>query len=156
MKAKEYLLQLEELEEKIKHRVQEREELKLKCEGVGAIRYDKDKVQTSVKNLQEELIAKYIDLEREINTELFEFLETRRKIIKEVESLSNVDYVKLLHKRHIEYKKLDQIAEEMHFEPGYIRKMIARAYEVFEKNILREEKHEQSTEESNGEGAEEQ
>lgn len=63
------LEQIRESEKKINQKKLELEALRYKATGAGAIRYDKDRVQTSPQNYMEMAIADVIEIEKEIEEE---------------------------------------------------------------------------------------
>lgn len=136
MTAKEYLSQLKGISEGIRARKERVEELRGRCESVGAIRYDKDKVQSSGNNLQEELLAKLIDLQVELQEEMLKYEKKKNEIIRAIEKLSNVTYRAVLVMRYCEGKSWERISEELHFNYNYTRGLLKRAHEAFEKEIL--------------------
>lgn len=136
MTAKEYLSQLKGLSESIRARKERVEELRGRCESVGAIRYDKDKVQSSSNNLQEEMLAKLIDLQVELQEEMLAYEKKKNEIIRAIEKLSNVTHRAVLVMRYCEGKSWERISEELHLNYGYARRLIAKAHEAFEKEVL--------------------
>ena len=66
MRAEKYLNQIKRTVEKIHGKQEELKALKWKASGVGAIRYDKEKVQTSPQNYMEMAIADALEIEAEL------------------------------------------------------------------------------------------
>jgi len=64
--ADRYLSKIRDTEIAIKNKELELEALRWKASGVGAIRYDKDKIMTSAKNYMEMAIADCMELDAEI------------------------------------------------------------------------------------------
>ena len=116
MKAKDYLKQVELLDEKIDQRNKQIDDLRQMAVAGKGIDYSKDKIQTSVSgDAISEIVIKYIDLENDLNKQIDEFVDLKNKIINEIQSLKDINYVKLLYKRYIEYKRLEVIAVEMNY-----------------------------------------
>ena len=136
MTPKEYLSQIRCLDEKLKHRKQQIEEIKTKCICVSGIDYSKDKVQTSNGNGQERLLVKYLDLIKELEVDLLAFRIKQTNIIREIEELSNEKYMRLLYSRYVQYRSLEQIAVEMHYSFIYVRRMHGEALEMFRKEVM--------------------
>lgn len=63
MTAQEYLEGIERAERKIEAITRRLEELRTRAEGVGAIRYDKDRVQTSPQNSMPDKVIKLCEIE---------------------------------------------------------------------------------------------
>lgn len=134
MKAKEYLQQLQRLDTVINQKIKEVQDLRLKSQSTGGIDYSKEQVQSSpfgdapfVK-----LIGRIIDLEAEINAEIDAFVDEKHKIINQIQGLKNADYISLLYKRYVEYKKFETIAVEMNFTYQYVLNMHGYALKEFE------------------------
>jgi len=136
MTPKEYLNQIRCLDEKLKHRKQQIEEIRTKCIHVSGIDYSKDKVQTSGGNGQERLLAKYLDLVKELEADLLAFRVKQTNLIREIEELPNEKYMRLLYARYVQYKSLEQIAVEMHYSFIYVRRMHGEALEMFRKEVM--------------------
>ena len=65
-KASNYLYSIREVEKQIKSREDELEALRYKASGAGAIRYDKDKVQTSPDDYLSLAVMDIIEIEKQI------------------------------------------------------------------------------------------
>ena len=138
MKPKEYLLQVQKLDEMINERKVEKSELK-KFDGVSAIDYSGDKVQSSPKGDAPftKSVERIIDLEKEIDEMIDRFVDLKHQIINEIQSLSNDTYMKILFKKYIEYKRLEVIAVELGYSYQYVRVMHGYALQEFEKAVLK-------------------
>lgn len=134
MKAKEYLQQLQQLDTVINQKIKEVQDLRLKSQSIGGIDYSKDRVQTSPSGDAPfvKLIGRIIDLEAEINAEIDAFVDEKHKIINQIQGLKNADYISLLYKRYVEYKKFETIAVEMNFTYQYVLNMHGYALKEFE------------------------
>ena len=135
MTVKEYLKQLELLNEKIRQKRLQVSELQAMAMGGGmGMNYDRDPVQTSVSgdgNVNR--IISYVDLEREINADIEQYTAMGDKIIKQIQGLKNVNHVKLLFKRYVEFKRLEVIAVEMNFSYDHTRRLHGYALLDFER-----------------------
>ena len=136
MTPKEYLSQIRALDEKLKHRKQQIEEIRTKCENISAIDYSKDRVQTSNGNGQKLLLVKYLDLVKELEVDLLAFRIKQANIIREIEKLSDDKYMRLLYARYVQYKSLEQIAVEMNYSFHWIRHVHGEALEQFRKEVM--------------------
>lgn len=134
MKAKEYLQQLKRLDELINQKIKEVTDLRERATSVSGIDYSKDKVQTSPSGDTPfvKLIGKIADLEAEINAEIDSFVNEKHKIINQIQSLKNADYISLLFKRYVEFKKFEIIAIEMNFTYQYVLELHGCALREFE------------------------
>lgn len=134
MKAKEYLEQVILLNEKIHQKQLQYNELLQTAVSIGAIRYDKEKVQASTSSDKiDNTVSRYMDLQNEINQDINRFIALRNKIIDEIQKLSNVKFVKILFMRYIQNKKLEEIAVELNYSYQYVRKLHGYALNSFTK-----------------------
>ena len=138
MKAKDYLKRLKRLDTIIRQKQQEITELRLTASSTGGFDYSKERVQSSPSGGApfERPVLKIIELEQQINAEIDRFVDKKHKIINEIQSLNNSDYINLLYKRYVEYKSLEQICVEMNFSYDYIKHLHGYALKIFEDKIL--------------------
>jgi len=132
MRAKEYLQQIQLLEDKIDWYVAESERITALLEVKG-ITYDKDKVQTSVTDKFTEDIVKLIDIDNKCTKLISIYYEKRTEIISQVYELKEQKYRDLLVKVYFERKPLGICAKEMNFSYTHTRHLHVEALEVFEK-----------------------
>lgn len=134
MKAKEYLQQLQRLDTVINQKIKEVQDLRLQARSTGGIDYSKERVQTSPSGDVPFVkpICRIIDLEAEINAEIDKFVDEKHKIINQIQGLKNSDYIALLFKRYVEFKKFEVISVEMNFTYQYVIEMHGYALKEFE------------------------
>lgn len=135
MTAKEYLQQLQRLDIMINQKTKELDTLRLQIQSIGSIDYSKERVQTSPSGDASfvKLIGRITDLEAEINAEIDKYVDKKHQIINQIQSLQNVNYISILFKRYVEYKRLRCICVEMDFTYQYIRELHGYALQEFEK-----------------------
>jgi len=132
MKAKDYLLQVSVLNVKIDQKQMQYEELLQTATSTGAIRYDKERVQTSLSgDSTSSIVCKYIDLQKEINADIDHYVDVKNRIINEIHALSDIKFIKLLYMRYIEEKRLEQIAVELNYSYQYVRELHGYALNAF-------------------------
>lgn len=132
MKAKEYLGQVMLLNEKINQKQLQYDELIQTATSTGAIRYDKERVHTSISgDKMGNIVSKYIDLQNGINHDMDHLIDLRNKIINEIQALSNVKFIKILFMRYIQNKRLEEIAVELNYSYQYVRKLHGYALQSF-------------------------
>lgn len=139
MQAKQYLKELRRLDTCINQQLQEK--AALYTSTIGAARTDKDRVQTSGSgDMMPELIQRLLDLEAEIDKEIDNFADQKRKMIRQIQDLRNETYVSLLYRRYVEFKTLEEISVEMNYTYQYTRRMhgyaLAEFQRVHEKAIV--------------------
>ena len=138
MKAKEYLQQLQRLDTVINQKIKEVHDLRIQAQSTGGLDYSKERVQSSPSGDAPFVkpICRIIDLEAEINAEIDKFIDEKHKIINQIQSLKNSDYISLLFKRYVEFKSLERICVEMNFSYDYIKHLHGYALKDFEDKIL--------------------
>ena len=133
MKAKEHLNSLRALKAKIDQKKEQLKELELLRGNIGSFDYSKERVQTSVDGNQVERDAiKLLLLESEIKDDMIAFEFEKDRIIREIHALKNADHIKLLFKRYVEFKRLEEIAVEMNYTYQYVRELHGYALQYFE------------------------
>lgn len=120
MTAKEYLNQIRLLDLKISQKQEERDHLKAMAAGNSSPVLSKDKVQTSGSgDKMARTVDKYIDLEKEIDKMISQYVDMRDHIIDQIHSLGDSKYVELLYLKYvgrredngkIHYLRLEEIA----------------------------------------------
>lgn len=142
MTAKEYLngirrkrLHCQMLEEK-------RAELETQAQGMKAITYDKDRVQTSPRNSMETLVTQMVALEEMYGKVLWEYHTANLKAERQIKSMSNAAYAEVLWKRYMEddengrQKSIARISCEMYKSYEWVRHVHGNALREFEKLYL--------------------
>ena len=132
MTTKQYLGQIRILDIKIRQRQREAAELKLAATCTGSASAQGEKVQTSASGDKLlNAVAKYVDLEAEIQGMIKDMQKRRHKIIAEIQELEDVRYIQILFKRYVEYKDFERIAVEMGYEYSWVTRMHNNALEAF-------------------------
>lgn len=120
MKAKEFLKQVLKLDKLIENKLIEREQWKSIAMGttsggadvmVNGVAHKMDRVQSSG-NPQKmaDAVARYVDLEAEIDAVIDELIDTKKDVIAVIERLAPIEY-DILHKMYIQHNTLDETAE---------------------------------------------
>ena len=122
MTAKEYLRQLHKADVIINQRIQERTDLRARLSSIGSFDYSKERVQTSLPEGAgyEKQIAKIIELEKEIDRLIDEYIDLKHKIIGQIHELRNERHIEILYKRYVENKRLEVVAAEMGYTFQYV------------------------------------
>ena len=139
MTAKAYLGQLDELDQKIKHKKQELADAKRRrgmtgrfgCPEVG-------RVQTSFGGAggsqTESQAIRILALEEDIENRMIEYLEVRHQMIDQIHDLNDALFIDILYRRYVRNEKnLTQIAFDMGYSYKYIINKHGEALEAFEK-----------------------
>jgi len=70
-------------------------------------------------------------LRQEVQQERTQFIHDRNSIIEQIQGMENETYRVFLYKRYVEYKNLEPISMEMHYEFNYIRQLHSIAVQAF-------------------------
>lgn len=135
MTAKKYLQQLYRLNTVINQKIRELDDLYSMATSIGNTDYSKDRVQTSPAGdaVFVKPICRIIDFEAKINAEIDRFVDKKHKIINQIQGLQNINHIKLLFMRYVEFKKFETIAAEMDFTYQYTIELHRYALQEFEK-----------------------
>lgn len=135
MKAKEYLQKLEILDIAINQKIKEVDDLQRMSTCIGSFDYSKDKVQTSPKPDAPyvEILERICDLQAEINSEIDYFVNEKHKIINQIQEVTKPNYINVLFKHYVEFKKFEEIAVEMSLSYQYVIEIHGYALQEFEK-----------------------
>ena len=130
--AKEYLRQLKAMDIKIHQRQKQVEELRALAFGCGG-RNNGERVQTSRSvDTMEKNIVKYVDIERECDKAIDDYIDFKNIIISKIQALSDCRHVEVLYKRYVEYKSFGKIAREMKYSYDSIVHLHGGALREFE------------------------
>lgn len=134
MNAKQYLMEIEILAEKIEQKKQRAKEYRILALSNGVLDYSKERVQTSNLGGQiESNVIRYVELEKEIEDSVYVLQQKKDKITCEIHNLEDVNHIKLLYKKYVEGKDLRKIAKEMKYSYQHVREMHREALKEFEK-----------------------
>ena len=135
-----YLEQIEELDYKIRDKIQELKDAKALAGATGAIRYDKDRVVSSPsKDPMADSVVRYVDLENKIRAEALRYLILKNTIINQIMQLSDARYINVLVERYINYRTVGEIARRLHYSYDWTRHLMANAINEFKKILESEE-----------------
>lgn len=86
-----------------------------------------DKVQCTQGNKMESIIAKLVDLEKEVDAEIDRMTEAKKTVAAAISQVPDSRYRTLLCLRYICGKTWEEIAVEMHYDYRWITRMHGRA-----------------------------
>lgn len=124
MKTQDYLKQIERLDRMIQNKLSEINQLKHIATSITIapkevnvqVSYDKDRMGTAV--------AKLLDLEKETDKLVDDYIDKRKRIIEQIDSIEDTNMYHVLSERYIMRKDLSVIAVEM----GYSFKQVCRIH----------------------------
>lgn len=135
MNAKNYLEQLQNIIVKIEQKKLQAEELRSIATNISA-RTGSEKIRGSGRSDKVgNTIVKVLTLENQISDEINHYVEAKNTIINQIESLDNVDYMKMLYMRYVQFFTIDKIAVEMSLCARQISRVHNNALKEFEKLI---------------------
>lgn len=123
MDAREYLGQIRKLRERISSRRKRIEEARyMVIAGGGGLTGDAERVQTSPSiNGQYNAVDSYLDLERELNIDVHNFMMKLKEIERTIDQIDNDNYCMVVSERWIADKSLEQIAVDTGYSFDRIR-----------------------------------
>ena len=134
METKQYLNQIERLEKQIQNKLAEIYQLKTMACSVTVSNSDGERVQTSTdKDRLGSTVAKIVDLEKETDKLVDEFVDKRNHIIKQIDSMENADYYHILSLRYVSRDTFDNIAGKTGWSKRHVLRIHGQALLEFEK-----------------------
>lgn len=122
MKAKDFLKQVMKLDMMIENKLIEREQWKSIAMGttssgadvmVNGVAHKMDRVQSSgSQQKMADAVARYVDIEREIDAVVDELIETKKDVVAVIEMLAPIEY-DILHKVYVQHITLDDVADRL-------------------------------------------
>lgn len=133
MNAKQYLKQITRLDNLIKSKLEQIEELRSLAEKVTVEAklvksYNKNSYQSDKVG---DVVVKIVDLNNEINEYIDRLVDLKAEAIRLIDSLEDPDYRLLLNLRYINGYTFERIAVEMNYCYRWITKLHGRALEAF-------------------------
>lgn len=133
MNVKEYLSQAMWLDRIINNKLQQLDSLKCLAQKVTAS-YSQDKVSSSKsKSPMENAIVKIIDLEHEIDEDIDNLVELKRKISKDIGRVDNMSYRLLLEMRYIGGQSWEDVASNIGYDVRTVFRIHGKALKEIEK-----------------------
>ena len=122
MKAKDFLKQVLKLDMMIENKLIEREQWKSIAMGttsngadviINGVAHKMDRVQSSgSQQKMADAVARYVDLEAEINAIIDELIEAKKDVLSVIETLAPIEY-DILHKVYVQHITLDDVADRL-------------------------------------------
>ena len=133
MTAKQYLRQAYHLNELINSHIKELEQLRLLSTSVPSTDFSKERVQGGklpgdrISNI----IAKIVDLEKQINDEIDHFVDLKKEIHDAIDAVKNPKERLVLRYRYIEFLTWEQTAERMNYSIMQAHRIHSNALQNF-------------------------
>jgi len=133
MTAKKYLTMVRVLEQRVKNRIEQLDEIRQMRTAIGSPSLTGDAVQTSHTGEAPyaKAVEKIADLEDELRLEILGYIETKNRIIGEIDEIEDPLLCAVLTRRYVQYQRFEQIAFEMHYSFKYILNLHQKALKIF-------------------------
>ena len=152
MTAKEYLSQIKKLDTLIDNKLAEVAHWKAVASGTTS-RSEGERVQSAgSKQKMADAVARYMDMEAEINADIDRLVDIRQEVIKTIEQLPWIEY-DVLHKVYVQGKELWEVADCHEKSYSWTTTIHGRALANVQR-ILNERKNHETSKETETEGAE--
>lgn len=127
MESKEFLKQVEKLDLRIKNKLVEQQGWRDIALSITA-NMDGERVQSSgAMSKIENAVSKCVDMEAEIDSLIDLLVDTKREVIQTIEQLDSATEYNILHMRYIQYKSLQEIADQYGRDYGWVTTVHGRA-----------------------------
>ncbi|MHB1652357.1 MAG: DUF1492 domain-containing protein [Desulfitobacteriaceae bacterium] len=120
MTGKEYLGQAYRIDQRINSKLEQIASLRGLATKASSTLSDAPRNPNRNVHSLESIIAKMIDLEREINHDIDTLVDLKREIITVIKKITNPEYQTLLELRYLCFKTWEQIAVEMGYSMQHI------------------------------------
>ena len=135
MTAKEYLNQISELDNEIKRKQQRCRTLRDVAMNTS-VNNSNDAVQTTRdKNPLEKILAKVIDLDREIEADEARLVDLKAEVWEQLDKLTDETQKRILWLRYADRRPWRYIASEVHFTSRYVHKLHVKALDELDEIV---------------------
>lgn len=135
MTAKEYLQQIHLMDIRIGQRVTQLQQMRDRVHIMGSFDYSKDRVQSTPTSGNKQ-IEDIVDLENEIKALIENEQNLKHKIISEIQTLADANYVEILYRRYVEMQTFEQISCDLNYAYHYVCTLHGEALKEFSNNVL--------------------
>ena len=133
IKAEGYLNQIRKIEKLLKNKRDELEALRYKASGAGAIRYDKDHVQTSPQDYMTMAIADIVEIEKQIKEDEMSVEEQKGRAYAIVRQMTQPEQRALIEWFYLNGISMGETADKMNMSERTAYYLRDDALEVFGK-----------------------
>lgn len=136
MKAKDYLKQAYKAETQIRSKLEQVETLRSLAEKTTTTLSHTPK-GTDQRGQVENILAKIIDMETEINGDIDRLLDLKNEVSELISKIIDPDLRLVLEFRYLCYKSWSQIAAEMHYDIRQVHRLHSQALRSIEKDVTK-------------------
>ena len=138
MDTKQYLSQIKRLDRQIQNKLSELYNLKMMASSIS-VSNEGERVQTSGnKDQLGAVVAKIVDMEKEVDKMVDLFVDTRSEIISQIDSMDDLDSYDILSMRYVSGKTFHEISEKTGWSIRKVFSLHGKALLEFEKKYGRE------------------
>ena len=138
MDTKQYLRQIKRLDRQIQNKLSELYNLKMMASSIS-VSNEGERVQTSGnKDQLGAVVAKIVDMEKEVDKMVDLFVDTRSEIISQIDSMDDLDSYDILSMRYVAGKTFHEISEKTGWSIRKVFSLHGKALLEFEKKYGRE------------------
>lgn len=134
IRAEKYLMQIRNASKELTELILRIDYLRYKASGAGAIRYDKDHVQTSPQDMLCDGVSKAVDLERHLSTRSKE-LQAMRNHVEQVISLWSGNNAKMVEVYYLSHGSMVDVARHCNCSDRTAYRIKLNALEEFAKHL---------------------
>ena len=99
--------------------------------------YSADRVQTTPVDSMSANVGRMLELEEQVMQRLRQYIETKARIMDEIQQLEDARYIDILYKRYVEYKSITAVAYEMGYEYTWLCHLHGDALKAFGDKFLK-------------------
>lgn len=127
MTTKEYLSQAYRIDQRIDSKLEQVMSLRELLGKATATLTSTPRPATLDPRSMEEIVAKMVDLENEINEDIDTLVDLKQEITRVIKSVENPEYQTLLEMRYLRFKRWEEIAIELNYSMQYAFRVHERA-----------------------------
>ena len=131
LNAKDYLGQAYRIDQRINSKIEQVSSLNNMATKATSTITDMPGSATRNIHRMEDVIAKIIDMQAEINADIDKLVDLKAEIMDAIKSVDNLEYQTILELRYLCYKPWEQIAIELGYSVNNVFKMHRKALEEF-------------------------
>lgn len=132
MNAKEYLSQAWLLEKQVDSKLQQIAALRSSAEGLNQCIEAEPVSHSRNVSAMQDTVNKIVEAEIELNEEIVHLVDLKREIKEVINQVRNVTYKLILEKRHLSFKKWEEIAEDLGYTARWAQIRYGEALEKVE------------------------
>ena len=127
LNAKDYLSQAYRIDQRINSKLEQVQSLRGLAEKATATLSDAPVTGTHNVHSMEDIIAKMVDLESEINADLGELIDLKHEIVTVINCVEVPELLTLLEMRYLCFETWEKIAVELHYDIRHVHRLHGRA-----------------------------